>query len=188
MGIEQIRADHRTHIGQVQIELITLVQFDSRSGPFRIQNTVSDQIGGRIGLLYSVNTAGAVAGTVGTAFLLLPSMGLRATIWVAAGINGLVFLVAWALARRSSTPAAPSDDASEAAAFSRARWVVPAILVSGAVSFSYEVLWFRLFAHVLGGSVRAFAKSFASMAMRASPSGPPVRSATNTIHTIAIRF
>ena len=38
------------------------------------------QIGGRIGTLYAVNTAGAIAGTIATAFLLLPELGLRLTV------------------------------------------------------------------------------------------------------------
>ncbi|NDA74619.1 MAG: hypothetical protein EBY27_01370, partial [Synechococcaceae bacterium WB8_3_299] len=56
------------------------------------------QIGSRIGTLYACNTAGAVAGALLGALLLLPALGLRATIWVAAGINVLVFLLAWWLA------------------------------------------------------------------------------------------
>ena len=40
------------------------------------------QIGRRIGLLYAMNTAGAVAGALLTAFVLLPELGLTRTIWV----------------------------------------------------------------------------------------------------------
>ena len=42
------------------------------------------QIGRRIGLLYAMNTAGAVLGALLTAFVLLPEFGLRRTIWFAA--------------------------------------------------------------------------------------------------------
>ena len=45
------------------------------------------QIGRRIGLLYAMNTAGAVAGALLTAFVLLPELGLTRTIWVAAALN-----------------------------------------------------------------------------------------------------
>ena len=44
MRIEQVRAHHRTHIGQTQIELLTFLQFDGRTGPFRIQDTVGDDL------------------------------------------------------------------------------------------------------------------------------------------------
>ena len=58
------------------------------------------QIGRRIGILYAMNTAGAVAGALLTAFVLLPELGLQHTIWIGAVLNGIVFLLAVALARR----------------------------------------------------------------------------------------
>ena len=44
----------------------------------------------------------------------------------------------------------------------RRRWILPAILFSGAASFTYEVLWTRILGHVLGASVYAFATMLAS--------------------------
>ena len=70
------------------------------------------QIGTRIGTLYAVNTAGAVGGVVLAGFVLLPEVGLRATIACAAAVNALVFGAAWALAR--SAPALAPDDAAAA--------------------------------------------------------------------------
>ena len=58
-------------------------------------------------MLYAMNTVGAVAGTVAGAFVLLPAIGLRATIAAAAGVNALVFVAAWALAR-AAPPLAPA--------------------------------------------------------------------------------
>ena len=60
------------------------------------------QIGRRIGLLYAMNTAGAVVGALLTAFVLLPELGLKRTIWVGAALNAVVFLLAVALAQRVS--------------------------------------------------------------------------------------
>ena len=121
-----------------------------------------EEIGTRIGLLYAANTAGAVAGTVLAAFLLLPALGLRQTIWVAALVNGTVFLAAWALAR-SARPVtvAPAAQPGRPSA-RRIPWILPLIFGSGVVSFTYEVLWVRLLEHVLGGSVYAFATMLAS--------------------------
>ena len=48
------------------------------------------QIGRRIGLLYAMNTAGAVIGALLTAFVLLPQLGLRQSTWAAAALNALV--------------------------------------------------------------------------------------------------
>ena len=64
------------------------------------------QIGRRIGLLYAMNTAGAVFGALLTAFALLPELGLKGTIWFAAALNALVFLLAAALGQRVSGKAA----------------------------------------------------------------------------------
>src|SRR5688500_5599420 len=58
------------------------------------------QIGRRIGLLYAMNTAGAVLGALLTAFALLPELGLSRTVWFAAAVNGLVFILAVMLAKR----------------------------------------------------------------------------------------
>src|SRR5690242_3094134 len=58
------------------------------------------QIGRRIGLLYAMNTAGAVFGALLTAFFLLPEFGLSHTIWCGAALNALVFLLAAGLAQR----------------------------------------------------------------------------------------
>ncbi len=117
-----------------------------------------DEIAPRIGLLYAVNTAGAIAGTLCAAFLLLPALGLRHTIYAGAVVNAAVFVAAALLARSSGAPL----EAPAAAGRGEARWILPAIGISGAVSFCYEVLWTRLLSHVLGGSTPAFASMLAS--------------------------
>ena len=137
--------------------------------PLLVRHSVhnDEQISGRIGLLYSINTAGAVVGTVAAAFWLLPSIGLRETIWVAAGVNGLVFLAAWALARSAGgeLPAPSDEGTTPSAPLGRAVWILPLIFGSGLVSFTYEVLWTRLLEHLLGGSVYAFSTMLASFLM-----------------------
>jgi spermidine synthase len=121
------------------------------------------EIGSRVGVLYAVNTAGAIAGTVLAAFWLMPELGLRRTVWVGAGLNGLVFALAALLARGAVNP--PVSDPSRAASSPTAvgaGWILPAIALSGAVSFAYEVLWTRLLGHLVGGSLDAFASMLAS--------------------------
>jgi spermidine synthase len=147
------------------------------------------QIGRRIGLLYAMNTAGAVLGALFTAFMLLPELGLTRTIWVAAALNAIVFLLAVMLARRVTPPPAPQgyslgDDEPvlghaiappppKVAPVVRPRmpifatWpgvglVLPLMLLAGAVAFYQEVLWSRMLAHVVGSSVYAFGVMVAS--------------------------
>jgi spermidine synthase len=117
------------------------------------------ELGSRVGRLYAVNTFGAVAGTVSTAFVLLPRIGLRATVAVAVALNGLIFAL-MAFAGRGSEAPRPARAAPGQRSPGRA--ILPLMLVSGAVSFTLEVLWTRLLEHVLGASVYAFATMLAS--------------------------
>ena len=132
-----------------------------------------EDIGQRVGLLYALNTAGAVAGTLVAAFLLLPAYGLAGTVLWGVGVNVVVFGIAALVAMsKSATPrdfTAPDEltPGAEAAASATgwerlAHWVLPMMLVSGALSFMYEVLWTRLVSHLMGGSVRGFATMLAS--------------------------
>ena len=135
------------------------------------------QIGRRIGLLYAMNTAGAVAGALVTAFLLLPELGLTHTVWVGATLNGVVFLLAVALALRvpvekpaegysldAPPPPPPSPPARRNSFrnFPGPAWVLPLMLLAGAVAFFQEVLWARMLSHVVGSSIYAFGVMVAS--------------------------
>ncbi len=121
------------------------------------------EIGPRVGVLYAVNTTGAIAGTLCAAFLLMPEIGLRRTVWTGAAVNAAVFGLAALLARGAPAPPVAAPDRSSPApeAFG-ARWILPAIALSGSVSFAYEVLWTRLLGQLIGGSVQAFSTMLAS--------------------------
>ncbi len=141
--------------------------------------TTPQQIGRRIGFLYAINTLGAAAGALCAAFLLLPTLGLTGTIYVGAAINVVVFTIAVAIARAVSPRRPPPSwqDATPAGAqrppslsrpplstrmaFGRT-WILPVMLLSGAASFTYEVLWTRMLSYILGGSIFAFATMVAS--------------------------
>jgi spermidine synthase len=123
------------------------------------------QIGRRVGLLYAWNTAGAVAGSLVCAFILLPRIGLSRTVWAAAGLNTMVCILALVLLRTAGRATLPADDPERpciVAAPPGAVWVLPLILLSGVVSFLHEVLWTRLLGHLLGSSLHAFAVMLAS--------------------------
>ena len=147
-----------------------------------------EEVGARISLLYASNTAGAVVGTIVTAFVLLPVIGLTASVWVGVTANLLVFGMAATLARRVSThPEAgtgiaprkaigflagcvlplcrrgrPWADRADEMLNQQPAWMLLLILLSGMTAFYYEVLWTRMLSHVLGGSVYAFATMLAA--------------------------
>jgi spermidine synthase len=146
------------------------------------------QIGRRIGALYAMNTAGAVFGALVTAFALLPEFGLSHTIWFGAAVNVLVFILAAMLARRvphsapprgyELDPAAPPSPAAPEGVrahsfntFPGPAWVLPLMLLAGAVAFFQEVLWSRMLSHVVGSSIYAFGVMVASFLVGISLGG-----------------
>lgn len=140
----------------------------------------SSELGARISRLYWVNTLGAVAGTLAAGFWLLPQLGQRATVLLAAAINvvaGVIALAAakaWAGAdakaqgadykspttddRAADLKAAIGDLKSEISDAKPAeqRWMLAAFAVVGATAFAYEVSWVRLLATHVGSSTYAF--------------------------------
>ncbi len=121
------------------------------------------QVGPRMATLYATNTLGAVLGTTSAAFVLMPRLGLSGTVLVGAAANALVFLLAALLARdASAAPVVPESAADRVPIVDRRGVVLPLMLLSGAASFTYELLWSRLLQHVLGSSTFAFATMLAS--------------------------
>ncbi len=113
-----------------------------------------------IGLLYGLNTTGAVLGAGATGFALLPGIGLSRTLLLAAAGNVALGLVAIALSRQAAaetdrrTQAERVGEASEETP--RLALAVAASSVSGLVSFVLQVSWTRILALVFGSSVYAF--------------------------------
>lgn len=141
-----------------------------------------------IGLLYGINTLGAVLGTLTTAFFILPAVGLQGTVFVGAAVNLLVFGIAFWLERKATAvgPASFGGDDSLAERFDveqskvastdtpapeaglsssgrfGLRWLPVVVALASAASFTYEVLWTRLLGQVLGGSLHSFATMLAA--------------------------
>lgn len=107
--------------------------------------------------LYALNLAGAILGTVAAGFLLLPTFGVRVTIWIAAAGNLLIGLAVLSMGktaaspqRTSSVPAAQSEKSSGVAF-----WFLCAF-VSGLITISMQVVWSRLLSMIIGSSTYAF--------------------------------
>jgi spermidine synthase len=161
------------YLGSAFIVLAIPTSFMGATLPLLTKYVVQsdDQIGPRVGLIYSMNTVGAVAGTVVAGFILLPALGLTGTVWVGVAVNLLVFVIAALLAKAVARNAAATiHEVGEADVGvtppeppMRGRtWILPLMLISGVNSFVYEVLWTRLLGHILGGSITAFATMLAS--------------------------
>ncbi|MFH1464099.1 MAG: fused MFS/spermidine synthase [Pseudomonadota bacterium] len=123
----------------------------------RFVTTRLDLAGSRIGLLYGVNTAGAVLGTFLAGFVLLPAPGLAATTHLAAAANGLLLAAALLLSRWGDGTEPPLVEAAAAEpppAPGRALLLVAGL--AGCASLVYELAWFRVMALTLGASTYAF--------------------------------
>lgn len=122
-------------------------------------------LGARAGLLYAINTLGAVAGVAAGGFLLLPALGLGGATLVAVAVNAAVAAVAILASRRYpyvAAPVAESGEKPETRAGSSDRegsirrmvlWVYAA---SGFAALAYEVVWTKVLALVLGTTTYAF--------------------------------
>ena len=141
-----------------------------------------EQLGTNIGILYALNTFGAVIGTVAAGFFLIQALGITWTLRVAIAINFGVALVAWVLARHAHKIETDEDDTlteqertetDEQAAQppqvampgvgKQARQLVLwAIGISGFCALAYEVLWTRILVFFLGSTTYAFATMLAA--------------------------
>jgi len=109
--------------------------------------------------LYACNLAGAILGTLAAGFVLLPWLGVRTTIAVAAALNIIVGTIAILLQRRAQSQTdvaervAVEDSVAEMAG--GGFWFFAA-LVSGFVTIGTQVSWTRILTMIIGSSTYAF--------------------------------
>jgi len=117
----------------------------------------SMELGRRLGRVYWVNTAGAVAGTLAAGFYLLARFGLRATVQTAVAINVVAGLLAILLARgRVISPQIAPERAATPSAAVGSRRLLTLFGIVGATAIAYEVSWTRLLVTFIGSSTYAF--------------------------------
>lgn len=128
--------------------------------------------GRHMGLLYALNTAGAVAGTLAAGFVLIGRLGVSGTIAVAVLLNleagvGALLLSRWfepATAPVSAVPAPAAGTAgSEPVSPTLARVAFVAFGVSGALSLAYEVVWSRVLAVLFDSTIYGFVLMLATV-------------------------
>ena len=141
-----------------------------------------EQLGTNIGILYALNTFGAVIGTVAAGFFLIEALGVRWTLGVGIAINFGVAAVALALSQKAAeteevsgqqsdfladgsrqptvSDSHPSDNRQPTT--DNAKMVLWAIGISGFCALAYEVLWTRIMVFFLGSTTYAFATMLAA--------------------------
>ncbi len=150
------------------------------------------RIAAPVGLLYGVNTLGAVTGTIAASFVFFPTLGLRWSNATGAALDALAGVLALTVAGRGRAAAAtgrrgrvtPAARAKPAPTINDARtghaapmvndaprlepeshrWnlVVVSYALVGATALTYEVAWTRALTMIFGSSVYAFATMLAA--------------------------
>jgi spermidine synthase len=129
------------------------VEFLSRAGR---------EVHAGFGRLYLLNTLGGAVGVALAPFVLVPALGVQATLVVAAAVSLFVGGVALRFSRETgAVPPASVDSRSASDAKAMDAPAGPALglvlaFASGAATFGVEVLWTRSYALVIGSSVYAF--------------------------------
>jgi len=124
-------------------------------------DNVGESRASRVTKLYSLNLAGAIVGTIAAGFLLLPSLGVQLTIWIAAAVNlliGAAVLSARPLSvphKEKTTLLTPAESYEAQLPGATAFWFLCAF-VSGLVTISMQVVWSRLLSMIIGSSTYAF--------------------------------
>ncbi len=130
---------------------------------------ISDTHAGRsVGLLYSINTFGAVAGSFLAGYVLLRILGVSNTIYVAAAVNIFVgifsFIMSGFIGERQEKKQKHSVHKSERKMIvteqqpgQKRRIILTAVGLAGFCALALEILWMRVLVFVLGTSVYAFA-------------------------------
>jgi len=120
-----------------------------------------------VGAVYSANTLGAVVGTLGGAFVILPSLGLSRSVWLLAAVNALCGGAALLLAARttisartanaeSSRPGSAEFAGADSASFRSSRLGLT-VFATGLLGIGFEAVGVRVLSQVLENTVYTFA-------------------------------
>ncbi|MBT9586464.1 fused MFS/spermidine synthase [bacterium] len=115
-------------------------------------------LGRTLARLYSTNTFGAVCGVALAGFLLLPQVGLRASVAIAGVLNLLIAAISLKVSRslRGHLEKAPAAPPTVASSGTRS-WLLPlCFALTGMLSMAAQMAWTRSLTLALGSSVYAF--------------------------------
>ena len=137
-----------------------------------LTNVRSDIVPFNVGALYTVNTVGAIIGTFCSGFILLPTLGVNTTVYIAAFLNlvlasAVIFLANANTKLQADTPEAQDkkqgnletliSESQEEIPLKLIKLTMMGFAVSGFVALVFEVVRTRTLTLVLGSSTYAFA-------------------------------
>ena len=143
--------------------LIVPTSHDGRhpAGHHQVRVAREERGGGKIGLLYAINTTGAIVGALVAGFYFISEVGVADSFEIAAAANVAIGLIAiFAAFSRGpvpdpySMPAAPAATAETAGPANHlALWV---FFISGLLLLALEIIWLRMLAVFLRPTAYAF--------------------------------
>ena len=125
--------------------------------PVLVRSLATDpqHLGKAGGQLYAANTAGAIAGTLLAAFVLIATLGVRGSALAAAMLNLLAAAGAlWFQRHRSLSAVTPAKHTSSKAPDRLALWLYS---IAGGVALGYEVVWSQSIVQFMSTRTYAFA-------------------------------
>lgn len=109
--------------------------------------------GGAVGRVYAANTFGAVAGTLATTFLVIPALGLSATLALCASLNLACAAAIRMCGEGGSRPTPPPRAESHGPGLP----ALAPLFVTGLAGIGYEVLTIRVVSQILENTIYTFA-------------------------------
>ena len=117
--------------------------------------TSNSRIASSVGVLYGVNTLGAALGCVAAGLVLLPTVGLRLTVWIGAALNILCGIAVASLRTIEAPPIETPRRETQSPTGSRA--LVSLLFFSvGFVALGSEVLWTRYLGLLIHNTVYTY--------------------------------
>jgi len=117
-------------------------------------------VGESVGFLYSVNTLGSGTACLAAAFFLMRQLGETGSVSLAVCFNLFVGVSAMVLQARHQSPAMPEKKPELAERQKTLPFWVGMFLAgaTGFIALAYEIIWYRLYTFVSGGTAPCFAK------------------------------
>lgn len=149
-----------------------------------------EQLGLNVAGLYSVNTAGAILGSLLAGFVLIRLVGIHATVYLAVGANIAAGVVAWWLSGRVTAGTAGGGAAPDGASPARFgdprtarehRLLLWVLAISGFTAFAYEIYWTRALILIVGSATYAFTTILSAFLTGIALGGWLIREALNRI-------
>ena len=129
----------------------------------KITKQFKESVGSAAALCYGVNASGAVLGSVAMAFLILPSLGMKASLYLGGMSSALLGVVSFLLCSRIREEETPEHHEIHHKPDAVQKFLLLLIFFEGILGFSLEIAWTRNFALVFGSSTYSFATMLSAL-------------------------